>query len=119
MPQQLPPGYRDAQTVFEEMRRYNQSLLSIALSPSFRTQQIALSTSVAIKIIAPFRPQVYMLINADPTNAFFIGDKNVTVTSGFPILAQNPMTFGVAENVEIWAIGNTANMVAYLLDLGF
>ena len=119
MPQQLPPGYRDAQSVMEEMRRYNQSLLSIALSQSFRTQQIALSMSQPTKIINPFRPQVYMLINADPTNAFFIGNKDVTPTSGFPILAQNPMTFGVAENVEIWAIGNTANMVAYLLDLGF
>lgn len=119
MPQQLPPGYRDAQSVMDEMRRYNQSLLSIALSQSFRTQQIALSTSAPTRIINPFRPQVYMLINADPTNAFFIGNKDVTPTSGFPILAQNPMTFGVAENVEIWAIGNTANMVAYLLDLGF
>jgi len=119
MPPQLPPGYRDAQTVFEEMRRYNQSLLSIALSTSFRTQQIVLSDTERKMIIRPFRPQVYMLINADPTNAFFIGDKNVTATSGFPILAQNPMTFGVAENVEIWAIANTGSMIAYLLDLGY
>ena len=119
MPPQLPPEYRNAQSVLAEMQRYNQSLLSVALSKSFRTQQIQLSQTNAIRIIAPYRPQVYMLINADPTNAFFIGDRNVSATSGFPILAQNPMTFGVAENVEIWAIANAPNMVAYLLDLGF
>lgn len=105
MPQQL-----------EEMFRYKHVSPDVVFGRTIFTSQVAVGTTATL-IAKALRPQVFLLVNANENANFFIGNSEVTVSSGFPILANNPLVFALLENVELYAVAS-APIVAYVLEMG-
>ena len=100
----------------EEMFRYKHVSPAVVFGRTIFTSQIAVGTTATL-IAEALRPQVFMLVNANTSLNFFIGNSDVTVLSGFPILANNPLVFALLENTKLYAVAS-APIVAYVLEMG-
>ena len=100
----------------EEMFRYKRVAPDVVFGQTLFTMQITIGTTATL-LAKSLRPQVFLLVNADPLTNFFIGNQEVTLDSGFPILANNPLVFALLENSEIYAVAASSTK-AYLLEMG-
>lgn len=100
----------------EEMFRYQQVFPFFALTKTFNTRQFQVTTTPQLAI-ETLRPKVYAIANADTSNPIFFGNKGMTMTSGFPLLAEEVRIFGMAENTELWVVAGS-NLTLYILEMG-
>lgn len=107
----------DELTPFRHMYDRYRLTPSVVLGKSIVTQQFTIGTTPTL-IIEPTVAKFYALAVIDPAAAVLIGGKNVTISSGFPIVpATSPFSFALTENAELWAV-SSGSIVIFVLDYG-
>ena len=100
-----------------EMYRYRTITPFISLSKTFRTRQVTVTSTASIAINT-LRPMLYMIQNLDSVETIFIGNDGVTISSGYPIAAEERLIFSMTENSRLYAITDTVSLTLYILEMG-
>lgn len=90
---------------------------SIVLGKSLFTEQIALTANVSRVIITATASKFYAVISNVVDVRVFIGNKGVTIQSGFGLPTDAPFVFAVTENAEVYAVAGS-NTSVHIMDMG-
>jgi hypothetical protein len=103
-----------------EMSRYREIYPEIVFGSGMSAFKIDLVANVPKLILNVDRPKAFIMTNInnpDNTPVFIGPSQDVSFESGFPIVAGDPLAFGVSENTELWGIA-IVNMTLYIMDMG-
>lgn len=102
------------------MHKYQEIFPEIVLCSGMSAFKRDLVANTPIRLLSVERPKAFLMTNInnpDNTPVFIGANQDVNIESGFPIVAGNPLAFGVAENTEVWGIA-VVDMTIYFLDMG-
>ncbi len=104
-------------TPFEMMYRKYKLTPSIVLGKSLFTRQVTLPAGVTTLIIPATAAKFYVVIPGTTTERVFIGNRGVTINSGFGLPTNAPFDFAVTENTEVYAVAANQTTI-HIMDMG-